>query len=79
MPSLWGVLSFAIGITFIFLILSLLNSWVQEFVASLLSLRAKNLANILQNMLDPAAQKLDGVAKLAETWSAGPFLTPPAN
>jgi hypothetical protein len=73
MPSLWGVLSVAIGITFIFLILSLFNSWVQEFIASLLSMRAKNLANILQNMLDPAAQKLDGAGKLAELWSAGPL------
>jgi hypothetical protein len=73
MTSLSDILSVAIGITFIFLILSLLNTWVQEFIATIFSMRAKNLADILQNMLDPTAQKLDGTRKLEEAWSKGPL------
>ena len=60
MNSLWDILSVAIGVSFVFLILSLLNSWVQEYVATVFSLRANNLADILQNMLEPDAEKLNG-------------------
>jgi hypothetical protein len=60
MNSLWDILSVAIGVSFVFLILSLLNSWVQEYIATLFSLRANNLADILQNMLEPDADKLNG-------------------
>ena len=60
MNSLWDILSVAIGVSFVFMILSLLNSWVQEYIASLFSLRAENLADILQNMLEPDAPKLNG-------------------
>lgn len=60
MNSLWDILSVAIGVSFVFMILSLLNSWVQEYIASLFSLRASNLADILQNMLEPDAPKLNG-------------------
>jgi hypothetical protein len=76
MPNLSDILSVVIGVTFIFLILSLLNTWVQELIASILSLRSKNLADILQNMLDPDAQKLEGAKKLDElkdSWGKGPL------
>ena len=56
MPDLTGLpaLDVAIGLSFIFLLLSLLASAVQELVASLLALRAKTLERGLQNMLGPA-------------------------
>src|SRR3989304_2625003 len=76
MPSLSDILSVAIGVTFVFLILSLLNTWVQEFLSSLFSMRANNLADILHNMLDPSAQKLEGTKKLKELkdlWKTGPL------
>ncbi len=63
MESLGNVLSVAIGISFVFLILSVLNSWVQEYIATLFSLRASYMADILQNMLEPDAQKLNGHKK----------------
>jgi hypothetical protein len=76
MPSLSDILSVAIGVTFVFLILSLLNTWVQELIATVWSMRAKHLADILQNMLDPSAQKLEGAKKLnelKELWKTGPM------
>jgi hypothetical protein len=76
MPSLSDILSVAIGVTFVFLILSLLTTWVQELIATILSMRANNLADILQNMLDPSAQKLEGAKKLNELkdlWNTGPL------
>lgn len=63
MNSLWDILSVAIGISFIFMILSILNSWIQDYIATLLNLRAKNLADIMQNLLEPGAEKLNGIQK----------------
>ncbi len=60
MNSLWDVLSVAIGISFIFMILSILNSWIQDYIATLYNLRANNLADIMQNLLEPGAVKLNG-------------------
>jgi hypothetical protein len=60
MNSLWDILSVAIGISFIFMILSILNSWVQEYIATVFDLRAKNLADIMQNLLEPGTQELNG-------------------
>lgn len=64
MNSLWDILSVAIGVSFIFMILSILNSWLQEYISSVFNLRAKNLANVLQNMLEPEAKKLNGILKV---------------
>src|SRR5512145_926706 len=60
MNSLWDILSVAIGISFIFMILSVLNSWIQEYIATVFDLRAKNLADIMQNLLEPGTQELNG-------------------
>lgn len=62
MPDLTGLpaLDVAIGLSFIFLLLSVAASAVQEFVANLFSLRAKVLERGLRNMLaDPAAAHTD--------------------
>jgi len=63
MNSLWDILSVAIGISFVFMILSILNSWIQEYIATLFHLRAKNLADIIQNLLEPGAEKLNGTKR----------------
>src|SRR4051794_29959671 len=53
MPDLTGLpaLDVAIGLSFVFLLLSLVASAVQEYIANLLSLRAKVLERGLRNML----------------------------
>ena len=60
MNSLWDILSVAIGISFIFMILSILNSWIQDYIATVFDLRAKNLADIMQNLLEPGTKQLNG-------------------
>jgi hypothetical protein len=60
MNSLWDILSVAIGISFIFMILSILNSWIQDYIATVFDLRAKNLADIMQNLLEPGSKELNG-------------------
>src|SRR5262245_25454267 len=53
MPNLTGLpaLDVAIGLSFMFLLLSLLASAVQELLANLFALRAKTLEKGLRNML----------------------------
>jgi len=53
MPDLTGLpaLDVAIGLSFIFLLLSLLASAVQEFIAGIFGLRARTLERGLRNML----------------------------
>ena len=68
----FDILGVVIGVIFIFLLLSIITSWIQEFIATTLGrFRSKELANIFQMMLDPNAEKLDGVKKLDEIWAEG--------
>jgi hypothetical protein len=60
MNSLWDILAVAIGISFIFMILSILNSWIQDYIATVFDLRATNLADIMQNLLEPGTKQLNG-------------------
>lgn len=60
MNSLWDILAVAIGISFIFMLLSVLNSWIQEYIATVFNMRANNLADIMQNLLEPGSLKLNG-------------------
>jgi hypothetical protein len=52
-PDLTGIpaLNLAVGLAFIFLLLSLLASTIQEFIAAFLGLRARTLEQGLRNML----------------------------
>jgi hypothetical protein len=54
MPDLTGLpaLDVAIGLSFIFLLLSLLASAIQEFIAGIFGLRARTLERGLRNMLE---------------------------
>lgn len=69
MNSLWDILSVAIGVSFVFMILSILNSWIQEYISSLFGLRARNLADVMQNLLEPGASKLNGLLKVYMPYS----------
>jgi len=62
--SLWDILSVAIGVSFVFMILSILNSWIQEYISSMFGLRARNLADVMQNLLEPGASRLNGLLKV---------------
>jgi len=64
MNGLWDILSVAIGVSFIFMILSILNSWIQDNIANLFDIRAKNLADIMQNLLEPNSTKLNGPGRV---------------
>lgn len=85
MPDLSGLpaLDLAIGLSFIFLLLSLLAVAIQELVASVLALRASTLEKAIHHMLapesgddaTPAAQKLIPTAGAEES---PPVPTPPA-
>ena len=69
--SFFDILGVAIGIVFVFLLLSILTSWIQEYIATWREFRSKDLVNIFQNMLDPNTDKLEGVKKLNEKWAEG--------
>jgi hypothetical protein len=74
MSNLSTVFDTVLGLFFVFLLLSLIATWVQEFIAGIADLRAKGLLNGVQNLLNPpskANQKLDGIAELKKAWSAG--------
>jgi hypothetical protein len=72
MPDLTGIpaLDLLIGLSFIYLLLSLLCSAIQETIAGVFKLRAKNLEQGLRNMLDGCPDKSDDVNALANRiWS----------
>lgn len=66
MNGLWDILSVAIGVSFVFMILSILNSWIQDYIAAIFKIRANNLADIMQVLLEPRALKLNGKVKARE-------------
>jgi len=57
-----NILEVAIGLVFVFLLVSLFVSWVQEFIASLFSWRSKHMIEVIQVLLDP-----DDTSKVYET------------
>jgi len=71
MNSLWDILSVAIGVSFVFMILSILNSWIQEYISALFGLRTRNLANVMQNLLEPGVSKLNGLLKVYMPYTTG--------
>jgi hypothetical protein len=71
MPDLLPVLDVVIGFAFIFVLMSLVATSIQEYIAALFRLRSKHLANIIENLLDPSTEKLEGVKKVARAWESG--------
>ena len=60
------ILNVFIGLGFIFFLLSLLSSWLQEAIAALFRKRAKYLLHGIQNMLAPSTCPLAGLKLLLE-------------
>lgn len=71
MGSLSDVLSVAIGLVLVFLLFSILTSYIQELIASVLNMRASNLANAVQLLLQPQSQGLSGINEVKKAWSDG--------
>lgn len=71
MFSLSDALSIVIGLVSIYLLLSIIISYMLELIASFFQLRSTNLANAIQCMLDPSAPVLAGVALVKKAWSEG--------
>jgi len=69
--SLSDTLSVAIGLIFIFLLLSMLTSYVMELISALFEMRSKNLINAVQLLLEPTTDQLNGVNRLRQTWADG--------
>ena len=60
MNSLWDILSVAIGISSIFMILSILNSWIQDYIATVFDLRAKKPGG---HYAEPARTRYKGIRR----------------
>ena len=51
-----NILEVAIGLIFVFMVVSLFVSWVQETIASIFSLRSKHMIEVIQVLLDPEGE-----------------------
>jgi hypothetical protein len=71
MPELPVIVDVAIGVVFVFLMFSLLVTWLLEVCASLLHFRSNHLAKVVQNLLELPHDKLKGARGLQQTRSAG--------
>jgi hypothetical protein len=58
MSTLFDFISIAIGLVFIFWLLSIITSYVLELISSTFALRAHNLADAIHLMLQPPSDKL---------------------
>lgn len=65
------IIGVVIGLAFVYLLLSLIATWIQELIATLLRWRSKELVNVIENLLDPSTKKLAGVKKLEEKLTEG--------
>jgi hypothetical protein len=71
MGSLSDVLAVATGLVLVFLLLSILTSYIQELISSVLNLRSSNLANAIQLLLQPSTNALKGVKEVKKVWQDG--------
>lgn len=65
------MLDVAIGLIFVFLLLSILASWIQESIAALLKTRSKDLVRTIERLFNPNLAKTEGVKKLETTFQEG--------
>ncbi|HEX9019138.1 MAG TPA: hypothetical protein VF806_08120 [Anaerolineaceae bacterium] len=63
MESLTDILTVLIGVIFVYLILSMVVSYVVELIAGWLNWRGNVLADFIQLLLNPSVQKLAGAAQ----------------
>ncbi len=68
---LMTIIGVVIGLSFVYLLLSFLATWVQELIATAFQLRSRELIKMVQNLLDPSLEKPQGIKKLREEWKEG--------
>jgi hypothetical protein len=71
MGSLADLLTVALGLTLVYLLLSTITSFIQEWISSRFNLRASNLADAIQLLLQPTTQSLAGMKTLKASWKTG--------
>jgi hypothetical protein len=64
MLNLSGILALAIGLFFVYLLLSAITSYITEAVSTIFRLRAKNLADAIQMLFEPSTQLLNSEKRL---------------
>ena len=79
MESLTDILTVLIGVVFVYLILSMVVSYIVELISGWLNWRGKYLADFIQLLLNPGAKELAGALKFRlfmkqnyDTWYAAP-------
>jgi hypothetical protein len=65
------VLDVAIGLTFVFALLSVIATWVQELWATARSYRANDLVKTMQRFLDPSVPETEAMENLKKQWAEG--------
>lgn len=71
MFGLSEIFDVVLGLIFIFLLLSLVATWLQELLATVMDWRSKFLVDAIAHMLDPSTRMVDGVKRLDQLWSDG--------
>jgi hypothetical protein len=71
MGSLADLLTVALGLTLVYLLMSTITSYIQEWISSRMSLRASNLADAIQLLLQPTTASLEGKKRLKAAWGTG--------
>lgn len=69
MLGLSEILALAIGLFFVYLLLSAITSYITEAISTLLGLRSKNLADAIQKLLEPSTTQLNGIQRLKVDWT----------
>ncbi len=71
MSILTDFLTLAIGLVFIYWLLSILTSYILELISNAFQLRGKNLADGIHRLLEPSSQELAGAKKIGQAWQDG--------
>ncbi len=71
MGSLADLLTVAIGLVVVYLMLSIITSYLQEWIATLFNMRASNLASAIHLLLEPSTGSLVGWTHLKQDLAKG--------
>ena len=69
MLSLSEILAIAVGLFFVYLLLSIVTSYAVELISTTLQMRGSNLADAIQKLLDPSVQVLEGKKQILRSWT----------
>ena len=69
MLSLSEILAIAVGLFFVYLLLSIVTSYAVELISTTLQMRGSNLADAIQKLLDPSVQVLEGKKRILQSWA----------